>query len=79
MAVPALKYNCENWTLKRADRRKIEAAEIKFLRNKKHNTDIRAQLNISHLGNKTEHRKRDWYEHSLRMKDSHFYNICTHR
>jgi hypothetical protein len=32
MAVPVLLYGCENWELNRVDRRKIETAEIKFLR-----------------------------------------------
>jgi hypothetical protein len=32
MAVPVLLYGCENWALNRVNRRKIETAEIKFLR-----------------------------------------------
>jgi hypothetical protein len=32
MAVPMLMYGSENWTMNRADRRRIEAAEMKFLR-----------------------------------------------
>jgi hypothetical protein len=32
MAVPVLLYGCENWALNRVDRRKIETAEMKFLR-----------------------------------------------
>ena len=34
MAVPVLMYGCENWSLNRSDKRKIEAAEIRFLRPK---------------------------------------------
>jgi hypothetical protein len=45
----------------------------------KHNTDIWAELNIYRLGNTTEHRKRDWYEHIVRMEESRLpyvlYNI----
>ena len=32
MAVPVLMYGSENWSLNRSDKRKIEAAEMKFLR-----------------------------------------------
>ena len=32
MAVPVLIYGSENWSLNRSDKRKIEAAEMKFLR-----------------------------------------------
>ena len=32
MAVPVLMYGSENWSLNRSDKRKIEAAEMIFLR-----------------------------------------------
>jgi hypothetical protein len=32
MAVPVLMYSSENWSLNRLDKRKIEAAEMRFLR-----------------------------------------------
>ena len=32
MAVPVLMYGGENWSLNRSDKRKIEAAEMRFLR-----------------------------------------------
>ena len=32
MAVPVLMYGNENWPLDRSDKRKIEAAEMRFLR-----------------------------------------------
>ena len=31
MAVPVLIYGIENWSLNRSDKRKIEAAEMRFL------------------------------------------------
>jgi len=70
MAVPTL--TCENRMLNRNDRRKTEAAEMKFLSSlagyrltdQKRNTDNQTELNIYHLGKeKIEHRKRDRYEH----------------
>jgi hypothetical protein len=32
MAVPTLLYECETWVLNRSDKRKIETAEMRFLR-----------------------------------------------
>ena len=32
MAVPVLMYGSENWSLNRSNKRKIEVAEIRFLR-----------------------------------------------
>ena len=32
MAVPVLMYGSENWSLNRSNKRKIEAAEMRFLR-----------------------------------------------
>ena len=32
MAVPVLMYGSENWSRNRSDKRKIEAAEMRFLR-----------------------------------------------
>ena len=32
MAVPVLMYGSENWSLNRSDKRKIEAAELRFCR-----------------------------------------------
>ena len=54
MAVPVLMYGSENWSLNRPDKRKIEAAEMRFLRpmagytllDKKRSSDIKEQLGI---------------------------------
>ena len=32
ISVPVLMYGCENWSLNISDKRKIEAAELRFLR-----------------------------------------------
>jgi hypothetical protein len=55
-------YNCENWTLNKTDRRKIETAEMNFLRSlaaytlmdHKYNTDTQAELNIYQISNEIE-------------------------
>ena len=60
MAVPVLMYGSENWSLNRSDKRKIEAAEMRFLRpmtgytlwDKKRSSDIRVQLDILNFNDK---------------------------
>jgi hypothetical protein len=55
MAVPTLLYGCETWALKRGDKRKIETAEMRFLRHvagytrrdEISNITIRSELQIS--------------------------------
>jgi hypothetical protein len=52
VAVPILTYASENWTINRSDERKIESAEMRFLRpvagytllDQKRSTDIRSEL-----------------------------------
>ena len=60
MAVPVLMYGSENWSLNRSDKRKIEAAEMRYLRpmagytlwDKKRSSDIREQLGIFNINEK---------------------------
>ncbi|KAJ4445772.1 hypothetical protein ANN_12457 [Periplaneta americana] len=55
-----LTYGSENWTLNKSDRRKIEAAEMRFLRSvagftlldHKRSEDVRAELKIFNLNDK---------------------------
>ena len=75
MAVPMLTYACEKWTLNRSDRRKIETAEMKFLRSvagytlfdKKHNEDIRTELQIYNVKDRINDTRSNWLEHIERM------------
>ena len=65
MAVPVLMYGSENWSLNQSDKRKIEAAEMRFLRpmagytlwEKKRSSDIREQLGIFNINDKLTHYK----------------------
>ena len=60
MAVPVLINSSENWSLNRSDKRKIEAAEMIFLKpmagytlwDKKRSSDIREQLDIFNINDK---------------------------
>jgi hypothetical protein len=61
-----LTYASENWTISRSDKKKIESAEMKFLRsvagytllNQKRSTDIRSELKIFNLTERTEKQKK---------------------
>jgi hypothetical protein len=65
MAVPMLTYASENWTINRSDKKKIESAEVKFLRSvarytlldQKRSTDIRSELKIFDLTERIENKK----------------------
>ena len=54
MAVPALLYGCEPWTMEKSDWNKIQTAEMKYLRTIKRctkahsirNEDVRKDLNM---------------------------------
>jgi hypothetical protein len=58
-----------------SDKKKIESAEMKFLLSvagytlldHKRSTDIRSELKIFNLTERTEKRKENWHEHILRM------------
>jgi hypothetical protein len=57
MIVPMLTYASENWTINLSEKKKIESAEMKFLRaaagytliDQKRSTDIRLELKIFNL------------------------------
>ena len=71
MAVPVLMYGSENWSLNWSYKRKIEAAEMRFLRpmagyallDKKRSNDIREQLGIFNINDKLTQYKINWREH----------------
>ena len=78
MAVPVLMYGSENWSLNRSDKRKIEVAEMRFLRpmagytlwDKKRSSDIREQLGIFNMNDKLTQYKINWREHTKRIDDN---------
>ena len=70
-------YGSENWSLNRSDKRKIEAAEMRFSRSngrmytlgQKKNSDIREQLGIFKFKDKLTQYKINWIEHIQRIDD----------
>jgi hypothetical protein len=75
LAVPALLYGSECWTLTKQQLEQTEPSEMRFLRSvagyrrtdKKRNTDIRQNLKIFNLGQKIREYQQNYFEHILRM------------
>jgi hypothetical protein len=75
MAVPTLLCGCETWALNRSDKRKIETAEIRFLRHvagytkrdEISNIIIRSELQIFNINDKIKDNKKEWHDHIQRM------------
>ena len=80
MALPALLYGSENWTLTKGQASRIQAPEMRFLRHveryilhdHRRNTDIRQELNIMSIGllDRIAQYRLNWWEHLCRMTDS---------
>ena len=75
MAVPVLMYGSESWILKEADKNKIQAAEMRFLRKVKgcsrrdhiRNETIREELEIFNINERINDYKEKWKNHINRM------------
>jgi hypothetical protein len=78
MAVPILPYGSESWVTSKKDKDKIQAAEMRFLRRVKgctradriRHVDIRAELNIYNMNNRSEENKQKWKQHIDRMTET---------
>jgi ABC-type ATPase involved in cell division len=75
LALPALLYGSENWTIKARDATRITAAEMKDMRrtagyawtDHKTNTEIAKELNITLVLDKIQDYRRKWIQHVNRM------------
>jgi len=75
LVLPALLYGSENWTLTALQRRRIKAAEIKFLRplagctrfDHKTNDSVRRELQTECILDKTDEYRWNWFLHLQRM------------
>ena len=84
-AVPVLMYGSENWSLNRSDKRKIEVAEMRFLRpmagytllDNKRSSDIREQFGIFNINDKLTQYKINWREDIQRMDDNRLPKITN--
>jgi hypothetical protein len=72
LALPALLYSSENWTIKARDATRITAAEMIYMRrtagctwtDHKTNTEIAEELNITPVLGKIQEYKRNWIQHA---------------
>jgi hypothetical protein len=68
-------YESENWTMNRSDKRKIESAEMRFLRpgagysflHQNRNGDLYSELKVFSLTKRIATHKENSYEHILRV------------
>jgi hypothetical protein len=75
MAVPTFLYGCETLALNRSDKRKIETAEVRFLRHvaghtrrdEISNPTICSELQIFSTNDKITDKKKEWYDHIQQM------------
>jgi hypothetical protein len=75
MPIPVLMYGSENWSLNQSDKRKIEAAEMRFLRTMAGYTlwtkyKVATKLGIFNINDKLTQYKINWREHIRRMDDN---------
>jgi len=74
LALPALKYGSENWTIKARHARRITAAEVKYMRKRagctwtdyKTNIEIAKELNITAVLDRMQEYRRNWRQHTNR-------------
>jgi hypothetical protein len=79
LAIPALIYGSEIWTLTQQDKNGLKASEIKFLRtpgytlfDHKKNEDILQELNTTPVLEKITKCRHNWAKHVHRMNNSRF-------
>ena len=81
--MPVLTYGSEIWSLTETDKRKIETSEMHFLRSvtglslrdQKRSVDIRNDLHIYNLNERTKSNKINWYHHVQRMDENRLSKI----
>ena len=78
MAKPVLSYGSELWTMTKRQESRIQASEMKFLRQVKgctrrdciRNEDIRRELNVYNMNERLKRYKHQWKEHVDRMGET---------
>jgi hypothetical protein len=74
LALPALLYGSENWTIEARDARRTAAADMKYMRtagytwtDHKTDTEIARESNITPVLDKMQDYKRNWIQHVNQM------------
>lgn len=77
LARPVLLYGSEIWALRKDAKRRITAAEMKYMRatagytkmDKKRNSEILNELNVEPIMGRIKRYRKDWRSHVMRMSD----------
>ena len=72
---PALRYGSETWTMRSQDKRRLEAAQMYFMRSlvgktrrdRVRNQDVRTQLGVENIVEEICNYQKQWKEHVMRM------------
>src|SRR6266550_2781532 len=78
LAVPMITYGCEVWALKKTDKRRITAAEMKFmrrtagvtLRDRIKSETITSNLGVTQIMKKIKSYRKKWRNHVERMEET---------
>ena len=76
-AIPMLTYGSETWVLRKRDKKRTEAAEMRFLRrtagytllDRKKNESIQSELDVTPVVRRVKDYRRRWREHVARIKE----------
>lgn len=82
ISIPTITYGSETWTITKENQRRLQSAEMKFLRaiggytrmDRKRNTDIRNELAIFNLCERIEEYRGYWLQHLERMDETRITN-----
>lgn len=86
LAIPMLTYGSEVWALRKTDKRRLEAAEMRFmrqtagvtLRDKKRSTEIRNLLGVTSVVQRVKRYRKNWRTHVNRMEDHRSPKMIQH-
>jgi hypothetical protein len=86
LSLPVLLYGSETWTIKAMDARRINAAEMKYMRRTagytwtdyKTNTQITKDLKITQILDKLLEYKRNWIKHVNRTPHNRLPRVIKH-
>ena len=84
MSVPAITYGSETWIINKSDKRKIQSAEMRFLRSvagyrltdRKRNCEIREELKVTELNETIKNYRVQWKDHLDRMNNKRIPKIA---
>ena len=78
MSIPTITYSSETWTINNKNKKRIQSAEMRFLRSvagyrltdRKRNIEIREELNVGELNETIKTYRDKWKTHLGRMNQN---------